>query len=759
MNLNVQNTQMQNHQQTAQKLLDHSNVLKQIFQDQWFYLWSLTPQNLFHIDAEHHQLFIADGLIQVKFHDDLNSTDPLLAMPFIQCHCSYPDINVQKIADFIFNDISFLMGDLKAQHPLFLQSKVQLFRQLLVEEAFQWIDGENRIEQYLYNLTEQQAEQLDQIMIEAGYYQQAHLTEFAASGISIPLFVELNFKHLSLVNSVLGDSFLNVQQAMTEYDQLCFSADQLIPPDVYRMIQTRFDDHFSLAQLLHHQEDFQLLLQHAKQQPHVLGFSRWIKRGFWQHSDIFAKKQFTQAGGAYWDERLSTQFPLFYFNRTVNWLFKQDTLVIDWVASQLDDINVRIAVTALSFTDTHHIHPQVILETLLYFKNITGRILIQECFQFSKKEHWFDFNHPNAQASVAYDKHPYALKNSQIQLHNHNQQVIQDTDQNLIQDQIQAPVEELKQFVSQEPLLKAQLDTHANNLANIPLNHQPNTVHTARSHRIEISDSILYVEEWLHLLALLAQDEPRIAKQVYQRLFRVMQAYMLFLQNIIQDLPESLIPYIRPELQQDPKFYQVLHQHQLNADEFRQHFKHPALQFNRSTSVFDSYVADYLVDYFYHYDTLAKNVTWTGLYQQAVRWHQQIDFQDTLSKLRQRIHKDSWRRVSPQKIMFTERWKFVELNSLEQIIHESVHYKHCLALSYTERIADGEYVAFHMTHLDNEQLQLTLGCYFKFEQLHFDQLRLPNNEIPNRAIQLDALEFIQKVNQHLIWDFKEPKLQ
>ena len=109
--------------------------------------------------------------------------------------------------------------------------------------------------------------------------------------------------------------------------------------------------------------------------------------------------------------------------------------------------------------------------------------------------------------------------------------------------------------------------------------------------------------------------------------------------------------------------------------------------------------------------------------------------------------------------MFTEHWKFEELNDLDMIIHESIRFKHCLALSYTERIAAGEYVAFHMTHLEDKNIHLTLGCFFKFDQLHFDQLRLPNNEIADKKTEREAQAFIDKVNQHLIWDFKEHKVQ
>lgn len=687
MEIDLEKRLMQKHQQTAQQLLDYSVSLKQLFQDQWFYLWTLTPDNLFVVDSDHQQLLIADGLLKVEFKQS--------PAGLIQFSTSHPEISVQKLADFVANEISFLIRDLKAQHSLFLKTKVQLFRQLLVEEVFKWVDGENRIEHYLYNLNLHDAQALDQIMMDAGYYEVAHLTAFAASGTTIPLSVELNFKHLSLVNSILGANFLTIQPLMLAYDQLCFSAESFIPAPVYRIIETTFHDHFTLAQVIEHQTEFNLLLNHAKEQPQVLVFASWIKRGYWQYSDIFSKKNFTTANSPYWDEQISSRFPLFYFNRTVNWLFKQDKLVIDWVAKRIDQINVRVAVTALSFVDTSQIHPHILVLSLKYFKSIAGRLFVQACHDAADKNAWFLLENSSDESTQSTVKHPYVLR-----------------------------------------------DTVANT-----------------SNKTEISASVLYLEEWLHLLYLQAKNDQRVAKHVYKNLSRVMQAYALFMQRLIDGLPNELIGFIEPHTQEHPQFLAILQKHQFEKEKFRKIFKHPVLQFNRNTSVFDSYVADYLLDYFHQPQTLPKNITWSGLYQQAVRWHQQIHYQDTLSKLRLRLDIETWRRVSPQEIMFTERWKFIELNSLEQIIHESTSYKHCLALSYTERIAEGEYVAFHMSSLDDEDIHLTLGCYFKFEQLHFDQLRLPNNEHASKDIVQDAKLFIQQVNQHLIWDFKARKVE
>ena len=103
-----------------------------------------------------------------------------------------------------------------------------------------------------------------------------------------------------------------------------------------------------------------------------------------------------------------------------------------------------------------------------------------------------------------------------------------------------------------------------------------------------------------------------------------------------------------------------------------------------------------------------------------------------------------------QKIYF-EDWCYEELNSLKRIIQESVVFKHCLAMSYSQRIAEREYVAFHMTHIDDPTQEMTLGCFYKLGRLEFDQLRLPSNQIPEQQFHVKAMAFIQDVNQHLKW--------
>ena len=674
MDIGVQKDQMQNHQKTARLLMEQSETLKQLFEDQWVYAWSLNPDNLFVIHEEQHELSIADQILKVEFNPDSENIIQFSSPK------NYP---VQKIADHIFNEISFFISDSKSQDSLFLQSKVQVFRQLIVEEFFQWVDGENRVEEYLYNLTEEDAKAIDQLMIDGCYYQNYYLTDNVKLGKAIPLNVELNFKHLCLINSILGEDFLPVQKLIPLYEQLCFSARQFLPKPMYRIIQVLFKERFNFADIFTHQQDFKLLMNHANENPNLLAFTTWVKRGYWQYRDILSKESFLDPTSEYWDENLKGNFPICYLKRTVNWLFKQNPMVLDWVSKNIDDANVRVTITALSFIDTTKAQPEIILSVIKYFKSSAARFFVQECSQFAEKNNWFSDLEVIDENEVAHEQD--GLEN--------------------------------QSFILLEEELPA---------------------------------SVLYIEEWLNLFSRKVSQDAKIAKLIFKQLNRVVQAYLSFLKGLIKDVPETLIYFIDPEKQQSPCFYHALKQHQLDANQFRKIFKHQNIHLNHNISVFDSYVADYLIDAFNQHKTIEKNVSWNGLYQQAVKWHEQVYFKDTLGKLRSKVDIESWQRVSPQKVMHYENWKFIELNSLEQIINESMTYKHCLALSYSELIASGQYVAFHMSSLSKDQnLNLTLGCFYKDEVLDFDQLRLPNNEKPANEVIEKAQNFVMSLNDQI----------
>ncbi|NHB57300.1 hypothetical protein G9F32_04530 [Acinetobacter sp. 194] len=684
MDLDVEKIQIQNHQQTAQKLLELSPTLKQIFQDQWFYVWSLTPDNLFVVHEEQQKITIADGLVQVNIAEE----NPHL----IEFSTPHPNISVQKIADFVFNDIHFFLNSSNTVDALFLQSKVQIFRQIIVESVFEWVDGENRVEQYLYNLTEQEAECIDQLMIEAGYYNVSYLKNYAGLGQAIPLHVEVNIKHLCLINSIIGESFLAIQKVISAYEHFCLSAKAFIPAYIYRIMQITMPERYCLADLLQHQQDYDLLRHHAQENPHLLGFARRIKRGYWQYQDIFSKDIFLERDHEYWDDQFglnnshekserTLNYPICYLKRTVNWLFRQDQIVNDWISQHIDDANVRVTMTALSFLHTTPYPPHVILATLKYFKSSSARLFVQECAKFALRNDWIKHTHVKTHD-------PFIC----------NQSKAVSDDQEGCQD--------------------------------IPAN-------------------VLYVEEWLQIFHKQVALDSKIAKQVFKHINRVIQAFIQYLNDIVQNIPADLIQFIEPETQQSPYFFHSLKKHQLEVQDFRSLFKHQHRYLNQNMGIFESYVADYLIDLFQRQPTIAKNVTWTGLYQKAVKWHEQVYLEDTLNQLRRRVNVDDWPSVTHQKPIQYDAWIFSELNSLKQIINESLVYKHCLALSYTELIVDGGYAAFHMASLDDKHLHLTLGCYLKNKQLHFDQLRFANNEKASEEIEEIAQKFIQSLNQSL----------
>ncbi|MDM1492370.1 hypothetical protein [Acinetobacter indicus] len=267
--------------------------------------------------------------------------------------------------------------------------------------------------------------------------------------------------------------------------------------------------------------------------------------------------------------------------------------------------------------------------------------------------------------------------------------------------------------------------------------------------RISISPSILYLDEWMNLLAIVsAQDELQV-KQVYARLSRVMQAYMLHLHKVTAELPAELMQFIHPESQQSRDFMHCLRRHQLTLEQFRQLFYLKAGPVRES--VFDAYVRDYLVDYFNEKNYTPKNVSWSSIFQRAVRWHHEVHKAEILAKLKKQLNVRHWPPVSLQGRTQYLGWCFEELNSLDRIIQESRSFHHCLAVSYSQKIIEGEYVAFHMSSPCYRQ-SLTLGCHLLDGQLRFDQLEYPNNHKAEQLLVNIAEQFIQWLNSRLKQD-------
>lgn len=672
----VQDQLPNRHQLAAQELIQVSASLERIYLDQLHYLKAVNADNFFQFDHAQHKLGIANQLLQIKFDETAG-----LSFEFDQdklAHLSESPHYPKRLIQYVSQEVFFYTKSYDAIHPTDLKTKAQILRQTLIEQIFDWIDGENRVEQYLYNINQADAEQIDRILIHYNYFDHAYISDFAQYGKAIPLSVEINIKHLLLINSVLGQTFLSIQQFIPKFHQAIFALDQFLPKHFFRIFKVFHPESLRLCEIEQYFTSYQLLSKHAQEFPQMLAYAKHMKRGFWQYQDLLNKQHFLQAEDEYWELDQLVKLPIFALKRTVNWLYKQNEQVNDWISQHITDVNVRVTITVLSLIDTSKISPEVILAVLKYFKNSAARLFLIECHSLAITNEWQ--NHP---------------KNSRYRF-----------------------MESVSEHKSQHKL---------------------------------ISNSYLYIEEWLDFATLILGDQAQSYKKIFVKISRVVQAFMLFVQHIANQLPAPLIRFIDPQLQQHPDFFIQMREHNIQVDDFRKKFKHINTDRMPHYSIYDSFVLDYVMHLFNTHHEIERNVTWSGLYQQAKRWHLHNDLVTTMSKLKEKITVDSWDRIAPMQKIYFEDWCYEELNSLQRITQESVVFKHCLAVSYSTRIVEREYAAFHMSNIAEPNQVMTLGCYYKLGQLSFDQLRLPNNHIPDQSYISKALAFIENVNQHLKW--------
>lgn len=660
------------YRRLAMQLLRISPQLHDLYQEQWAFVAGLNAQNLFKLNHQQHRIILANGLfyIQLSLPQDIQpATSKLLAQPyFYNQHLKF-----ESLEDFFLHDIYFLTGDLKPQHSLFLRDKAQQLRKLLLEQVYEWVNGPTRVVEFLQQMSVAEAEMIDQALIEAECYSAPWLRDHVKQGGELPVERLQPLLQIFSLEYLAPADFLPLQSLMHSLDEFCFSAEQFLHPAIYRIMSLSFEERFNLHELNEHGHDIELLFRHALEHRNMLGFARLMNREAWQRDDLLCKAHFLQSQQHLWQKKVA-KLPLFDCSRVVNWLFRQSVEVVDWISINIQHSSVRVAVTAISFLDTHSFHPQVILATLQYFQYVSARLFIHSVHQYAIEQQWFQ--HPDNQSVV--------LKGTRQAIHDH---------------------------------------------------------------RIAISPSILYLDEWLGLMRDVVKMQDSSIKKVYTGLSRVMQAYMLHLHKVTVHLPETVQQYIGPQTQQHRGFYAELQRSRIPLTEFRQLFY--MQEGNVRESLFEGYVRDYLVEYFLQHKNIPKNLTWNGLFVQAIAWHDQIQKQEIIARLKKDFALQQWHSLTQLPVVHYQGWDFQELKTIEQIIAQARNFRNCLAASYAQRIIEGEYVVFHVSH-SALATPLLLGCHIRDREIIFDQLEYPNNQKAELQYGQIAIHFVSWLNQQVM---------
>ncbi|QIC66926.1 hypothetical protein [Acinetobacter schindleri] len=659
------------YQQLAKQLLRISDCLHDIYQDQWDIVRNLNAQNMFKLDHERYRIVLANGLFHIQLHTPQHiqqGTAQLLAEP----HFSVQHHKSDTLEEFFLQDIHFLTGDLKPQHSLFLRDKTQQLRKLLIEQVYQWVNGPARVLKFVQQLSVVQAEIIDHLMRRAGLYTTPVMSDYVIYGKEPSQNILQQMQKIFSLEYLAPADFLSIQGFMHSLDEFCFSAAQFLHPAIYRIMSLSFEERFNLHELNDHVNDIELLFRHALEHSNILGFVRLMNRDTWGRDDLLSKKHFLENNHQLWQKKVA-KLPLFDCNRAINWLFKQSAEVLDWISTNIQHSSVRVTVTAISFLNTHQVHPQVLLATLQYFQYASARLFIHSVHQHAIQYKWF--THPDNKSVV--------LKGTR--------QAIND-------------------------------------------------------HRIAISPSILYLDEWIGLMREVVKMDDCTTKKVYIGLSRVMQAYMQHLHKATSHLPEAVQQYIRPATQQNRDFYTELQRYRIQLTEFRQLFY--LQDANVRESIFDSYVRDYLAEYFAIYKNIPKSLTWKGLFIQAIAWHDQIQKQEIIARLKKDFALKDWKTLTNEANFYYFDWKFEELKNIDQIIEEARIFQNCLAASYAQRIIEGEYVAFHVSHAELST-PLLLGCHIHDQEIIFDQLEYPHNQKADPQYIDMAIHFTSWFNRRL----------
>lgn len=155
------------YQQLAKQLIRISQSLNEIYLDQLAIVGNLTAQNMFKIDHEQHSVHLINSLFNVHFH--LPCTIHVHQKKQLANFHAHKYTS-QRLEEFFLQDLYFLTGDQKPQHSLFLRDKAQNLRQIIIDEVYRWVNGQQRVCDFFTQLSTVQADIIDHLMMKAGLY-------------------------------------------------------------------------------------------------------------------------------------------------------------------------------------------------------------------------------------------------------------------------------------------------------------------------------------------------------------------------------------------------------------------------------------------------------------------------------------------------------------------------------------------------------------------------------------------------------------
>ncbi|WP_347455181.1 hypothetical protein [Acinetobacter thermotolerans] len=178
-------------------------------------------------------------------------------------------------------------------------------RKLFIEQVYSWVNGPERVAEFLKQISLAEAELIDQVMIETSTYTTPYLQQYVLSGRELPQQLLQLIQKIFTLEYLVPSDFLPIQSLMHSLDEFCFSAPQFLHPAIYCIISLSFEERFNLHELNEHVHDIELLFRHAQEHPHLLGFARLMNREMWRRDDLLSKKHFLERNNQLWQKKVA----------------------------------------------------------------------------------------------------------------------------------------------------------------------------------------------------------------------------------------------------------------------------------------------------------------------------------------------------------------------------------------------------------------------------------------------------------------------